>query len=60
MARVGEDGRIVISLNLNRPLPDLPEDHAQEVKEFAVDEKRWTDVPRLNIVVMIVGSRGVY
>ena len=57
-ARVSEDGRIVISLDLRQKLPDLPKDYAKEVNEFAVDAQAWRDVPRLNIVIMIVGSRG--
>ncbi|KDQ59788.1 glycosyltransferase family 1 protein [Jaapia argillacea MUCL 33604] len=63
-ARVTSDGRIVVSLDLRKHLPELPDDgssYAQDVKEFAVDEKvegKEGDVPRLNIVIMIVGSRG--
>ena len=48
----------MISLDLRQKLPDLPEDYAKEVNEFAVDAQAWQDVPRLNIVIMIVGSRG--
>ena len=48
----------MISLDLKRKLPDLPEDYAKEVNEFAVDARAWRDVPCLNIVIMIVGSRG--
>jgi hypothetical protein len=57
-ARVTEDGRIAISLDLKQELPDLPAEYAQDVKEFAIDHKSWREVPRLSIVVMIVGSRG--
>jgi sterol 3beta-glucosyltransferase len=57
-ARVSDDGRIIISLDLKQKLPDLPKDYAKPVKEFAFDEKTWRDVPRMNIVIMIVGSRG--
>lgn len=57
-ARVTEDGRIVIALDLKNKLPDLPKEHAMDVKEFAIDEIRWKDCPPLNIVIMIVGSRG--
>ena len=57
-ARVTEDGRIAISLDLKRALPDLPPDYAREVKEFAIDEDKYREVPRMNIVIMIVGSRG--
>jgi sterol 3beta-glucosyltransferase len=59
-ARVGDDGRIIISLDLKQNLPDLPEDYAKTVEEFALDEKTWRDVPRMNIVIMIVGSRGTF
>ncbi|KZV64473.1 glycosyltransferase family 1 protein [Peniophora sp. CONT] len=57
-ARVLEDGRISVSLNLKKALPELPPDYAQDVKEFAIDEKDYTAVPALSIVIMIVGSRG--
>jgi len=59
-ARVDEDGRIVISLDLKQKLPDLPKDYAKSVEEFALDEQTWRDVPRMNIVIMIVGSRGAF
>ncbi|KAF5386949.1 hypothetical protein D9615_002027 [Tricholomella constricta] len=58
IARVTEDGRIVISLDLAQKLPDLPKDYARDVEEFAVDEKEWKQYPSMNIVIMIVGSRG--
>lgn len=48
----------MVSLDLKQKLPDLPKDYAKEVNEFAVDAQAWQDVPRLNIVIMIVGSRG--
>ncbi|KAF9464545.1 glycosyltransferase family 1 protein [Collybia nuda] len=57
-ARVTPDGRIVVSLDLKQKLPDLPKDHARDVKEFAVDETEWKKYPPMNIVIMIVGSRG--
>jgi hypothetical protein len=57
-ARVTEDGRIIVSLDLKKKLPDLPKEYAKDVKEFAVDERGWRDVPRMNVVIMIVGSRG--
>ncbi|KAL1723971.1 hypothetical protein EV715DRAFT_245583 [Schizophyllum commune] len=57
-ARVARDGRINVSLKLKRKLPDLPEDYAPVVDEFAVDKGRWFDCPPLSIVIMIVGSRG--
>jgi sterol 3beta-glucosyltransferase len=57
-ARVTEDGRIVVSLDLKQKLPDLPKGYARDVKEFAVDETEWKQYPSMNIVIMIVGSRG--
>jgi hypothetical protein len=57
-ARVTADGRISVTLNLKKALPDLPPDYARDVKEFAVDEVSYHEVPSLNIVIMIVGSRG--
>ncbi|PBK83146.1 glycosyltransferase family 1 protein [Armillaria gallica] len=56
-AFIAPDGRISVSLNLKHELPDLPEDHAPDVKEFAVD-REWKRFPKMNIVIMIVGSRG--
>ncbi|KAF8061758.1 UDP-Glycosyltransferase/glycogen phosphorylase [Lyophyllum atratum] len=58
IARVTEDGRIVISLDLAQKLPDLPKDYARDVEEFAVDKTEWKQYPSMNIVIMIVGSRG--
>ncbi|TDL28120.1 glycosyltransferase family 1 protein [Rickenella mellea] len=57
-ARMTDDGRIVITLNLKQKLPDLPKDYAKTVKEFAVDPKTFDLPPKINIVIMIVGSRG--
>jgi len=57
-ARISDDGRIIISLDLKKKLPDLPDGYANEVKEYAVDEKTYTQPPNLAIVIMIVGSRG--
>ncbi|KAK0185951.1 glycosyltransferase family 1 protein [Armillaria mellea] len=56
-AFIAPDGRISVSLNLQHELPDLPEDHAPDVKEFGVDQE-WKRFPKMNIVIMIVGSRG--
>ncbi|PBK62939.1 glycosyltransferase family 1 protein [Armillaria solidipes] len=56
-AFITADGRISVSLDLKHKLPDLPEDHALDVKEFAVD-REWRRFPKMNIVIMIVGSRG--
>ncbi|KAL0569753.1 hypothetical protein V5O48_012214 [Marasmius crinis-equi] len=57
-ARVARDGSIIISLNVKERMPDLGPDYAKEVEEFAVDKSRRRPVPKMNIVVMIVGSRG--
>jgi sterol 3beta-glucosyltransferase len=57
-ARVTPDGRISITLDLKNKLPDLPQGYANPVQEFAVDEKAYGNPPRINIVIMIVGSRG--
>jgi hypothetical protein len=53
------DGRINVSLALKRGLPDLPNNHALQVDEFATD-LNWKDCPQMNIVIMIVGSRGAF
>ncbi|GLB35572.1 putative glycosyltransferase family 1 protein [Lyophyllum shimeji] len=58
VARVTEDGRIVVSLELAQKLPDLRQDYARDVEEFAVDRTEWKQYPSMNIVIMIVGSRG--
>jgi hypothetical protein len=57
-AQVTKDGRINVSLNMKGKLPDLPKDWALAVEEFAVDETSFKDSPCLNIVIMIVVSRG--
>ncbi|KAF8162758.1 glycosyltransferase family 1 protein [Crassisporium funariophilum] len=56
-ASISPDGRISIVLDLKNDVPELPQDHGQDVEEFAVD-RQWKDYPCMNIVVMIVGSRG--
>ena len=59
-ASLAEDGRISVSFNLKRALPDLPKDYAQEVNVFAADTVNFSKPPRLNVVIMIVGSRGPF
>ncbi|KAG9019159.1 hypothetical protein FRB90_005732 [Tulasnella sp. 427] len=57
-AQLTEDGKILVSLNLKKKFPDLPSDHATPVKEFAIDHVTSSEAPPMNIVIMIVGSRG--
>ncbi|PVF99014.1 glycosyltransferase family 1 protein [Serendipita vermifera] len=72
-ARITDEGRILVSLDLKKALPDLPKDYANPVREFAIDptlEKHLSGIieppeireggkiPVMNIVIMIVGSRG--
>ena len=57
-AEVTPDGRIVISLDLKKKLPDLPKNYANPVREFAIDKSDWSGAPPMSIVIMIVGSRG--
>ena len=49
-----------MSFDLKKYLPDfLPSQIlTQDIDEFAVDQERWRDCPSMNIVIMIVGSRG--
>lgn len=57
-ACLSEDGRITIDLSLAFDLPDLPSGYALDVEEFATDNAHYASPPRMNIVIMIVGSRG--
>lgn len=72
-ARITEDGRILVTLDLKNALPDLPDNYANPVREFAIDPtlgkhlegivappgiREGGKIPKLNIVIMIVGSRG--
>jgi hypothetical protein len=57
-ANMTPDGRIVITLDLHKKLPDLPKDYANPVREYAVDRVDWRVAPPMSIVIMIVGSRG--
>ncbi|KAG8809795.1 hypothetical protein FRC19_004968, partial [Serendipita sp. 401] len=72
-ACITDDGRILVTLDLKRALPDLPKDYANPVREFAIDPTltqhlegiveppRVRDggrIPKLCIVIMVVGSRG--
>lgn len=62
IAKLSLDGQISMSFNLKKYIPDfLPSQIlTQDVDEFAVDHERWRDCPSMNIVIMIVGSRGEY
>ncbi|KAJ1310549.1 hypothetical protein OPQ81_007279 [Rhizoctonia solani] len=57
-ANMTPDGRIVITLDLHKKLPDLPKNYANPVREYAVDRVDWRVAPPMSIVIMIVGSRG--
>jgi hypothetical protein len=57
-ALLDESGMINIWVDLKKPLPDLPKDYAQSVREYAVDTKASDTCPPLNVVIFIVGSRG--
>lgn len=59
----------MIDLSLARALPDLPKDYANDVREPDVEQEpaarpkdtksKWEGVvPNLNILLLIVGSRG--
>jgi hypothetical protein len=58
IASVSPDGRISIHLDLKNDAPDMRKDHAHDVEEFAVDKTAWKTCPNMNILIMIVGSRG--
>lgn len=49
-----------MSVNLWKPLPKLPEHHYDADTEYLLkrDPSSRRDVPRMRIVIMIVGSRG--
>ncbi|CAA7270416.1 unnamed protein product [Cyclocybe aegerita] len=57
VASLRRDGRISVLFDLKDKVPDIPNDHARDIEEFGVDQQ-WRDCPILNIVIMIVGSRG--
>jgi hypothetical protein len=58
-ASINSDGRISLHFDLKEGMPHMPPEHAEEVEEFAVDKKGWNVCPKMNIVIMIVGSRGM-
>jgi sterol 3beta-glucosyltransferase len=64
---MSEDGRINVSMHFNKRLPDLPPHYAYPIREFAIDHgfanptvgiRQEGTIPRMSIVIMIVGSRG--
>ncbi|KAG9123607.1 hypothetical protein FRC07_014543 [Ceratobasidium sp. 392] len=57
-AEVTPDGRILISIDMKKKLPDLPRDYANPVREYAIDKEDWHTAPPMSVVIMIVGSRG--
>ncbi|KAG9024239.1 hypothetical protein FRB95_011749 [Tulasnella sp. JGI-2019a] len=57
-AELTNSGRIAISLDLKKSIEDLPECYANSVEEYAIDPTNFTAAPVMNIVIMIVGSRG--
>jgi hypothetical protein len=59
VASIRPDGRISLRFDLKDGVSDMPQEHGQDVEEFAVDEKEWKLCPKMNIVIMIVGSRGM-
>lgn len=58
-ASMTDEGMINIWVDLKEKIPDLHKDYAREVKEFATDPAGGADCPPLNIVIFIVGSRGM-
>lgn len=57
-ASLDDTGKINVSLRFQKALPDLTPDYAASVQEYAVDNRQNVDVPILNVVIFIVGSRG--
>ncbi|KAH8823201.1 hypothetical protein DL96DRAFT_1616914 [Flagelloscypha sp. PMI_526] len=56
--QITNDGRLALSLDLRKGLPDLPEVGAPVVVEDAVDTEAWAKPPSMQIVIFLVGSRG--
>ncbi|KAJ3506956.1 hypothetical protein NLJ89_g6575 [Agrocybe chaxingu] len=58
VASISQDGRISVRFDLKDTdsIPDISR-NLTDVEEFAVDQE-WRDYPSMNIVIMIVGSRG--
>ncbi|KAG8712488.1 hypothetical protein FRC09_019814 [Ceratobasidium sp. 395] len=56
-ARFRRDGRVQLSFD-DRFSRSLPPSYCEPVQEFAIDPTGFLDAPRMNINIMIVGSRG--
>ncbi|KAG9092871.1 hypothetical protein FS749_015386 [Ceratobasidium sp. UAMH 11750] len=56
-AQVGSDGRLQLSFD-GRFLKKLPDTYGEPVEEIGIDEAGFLDAPRINVNIMIVGSRG--
>lgn len=50
--------RILVNLISKTKLPELPPDYGVDLPEFATDPSPHPQVPRLHVVIQIVGSRG--
>ncbi|KAM0752550.1 UDP-Glycosyltransferase/glycogen phosphorylase [Meredithblackwellia eburnea MCA 4105] len=57
-AHLDDAGRIKMSLKSRWKLPSLPSDGGSEVTEQGVERDPHAQIPKLNIVIFIVGSRG--
>lgn len=67
--KLSDDGRLVLDLRFAKLLPDLPPGYANDVAEPFVEKEpvqepgkdKWKGVvPNLNILLMLVGSRGAF
>ena len=58
VAHLTKDGRIEMTFDVKTKLPHLDSDHAMDVHEYDIDRSTHFNTPPLNIVIMIVGSRG--
>ncbi|KAG8791204.1 hypothetical protein FRC12_009874 [Ceratobasidium sp. 428] len=56
-AKLGSDGRLQVSFD-GRFLRKLPDAYGEPVEELGIDEAGFLDAPRMNVNIMIVGSRG--
>lgn len=56
-AEVGDDGRIHLTYDAKHELPELPETPLQP-QEAPIDRGKPPHPPALNILILIVGSRG--